>query len=128
MIHKHTEYEINVSYTGDPFYVLPTLVDEENIRILRQYSIDVGMYYLFKLGRIVYIGISSKNVWDRILSHINDKDFDSYFIFYCNGDDALLDKCMRAESWLIRNFKPLYNGRSNIALRKATKAKVLYCI
>jgi excinuclease UvrABC nuclease subunit len=118
-----TPYYINVSTNGTPFYVQGDVVCEEQMIMLKNHKKQTGLYYLFDKGRIVYIGASGRNVYERILSHIKDKKFDSYFIFPCTDDNGvvnekLLNRCLDAEAKLIRKFNPEYNQLSNCALKR----------
>lgn len=63
----------------------------------------IGIYFLLKNKKIVYIG-QSRNVERRIASH-RDKDFDSFRVIACGVDDLL-----RYEKRLINYFKPELNG------------------
>lgn len=68
-----------------------------------------GLYYLYKNNKIVYIGMSSSNVMDRILKHYNEKlkDFDSYtIILKPNASDKEL---LLLEKNAIKKHLPNYN-------------------
>lgn len=66
---------------------------------------QVGVYFLIKSGRIVYVG-QSVQVATRIESHKNTKDFDSFSFITC--DVRELDYL---ESFYIFKFSPPLNGR-----------------
>lgn len=69
-----------------------------------------GIYYLFKDGEIVYIGVS-KNIRKRIKDHVrNETDFDGVCPVYIGGN--MID-VKRAERFLIRKLKPKYNRQYN---------------
>ncbi len=68
-----------------------------------------GIYFLYKKGKIVYVGQSRDNVIKRIYSHHDrrEKDFDKFsFIRYIGYTDKQLDQ---AEKKLIVRHKPKYN-------------------
>jgi len=115
--------KINVSYNGKPFYIYPFLIDINTLLIQKNHCPDVGLYYLFNNGEIVYIGASKHNIQGRILSHLNDKIFDSYFIFTCKDENdlinnELLNKCILSEAYLIKQLTPKYNSLNGVALNR----------
>ena len=122
MIQQELDYMINIGFNGGPYYVWPIKLDRININTIKNYNKESGIYFLFRKGVVVYIGASRANVYSRIIDHIKDKDFDSYFIMTCIDDNGiinkkLLEKALKAESYLIRKFKPEYNTINNLALQ-----------
>jgi hypothetical protein len=114
-------YTVNVTITGIPYYILPAKVDERKLIMAKNYWKHTGLYYLFDHGTLVYIGVSTRNVYERIISHLKDKIFDSYFVFSAENEDLVcnkevLIKCTECESILIKKFSPKYNSQSNCAL------------
>jgi hypothetical protein len=121
-------YDVNISTNGEPFYITPVKASKQSLTMIKNYNNIVGLYFLFSKGRIVYVGVSNKNVHGRILDHINSKKFDSYAVMMANYDDGtindeVLSKCLNSEAKLVKLFKPIYNSLSNIALRKASLKK-----
>jgi hypothetical protein len=117
-------YYVNVG-TDSPFYIRPTIAERGHLALMRQHGNEVGLYFLFDKGVMVYIGVSKKSVYDRIISHLQDKEFDSYFIMTStnnNGsvDYEILQQCLDSERYLINHFKPRYNCLSEIALKRVT--------
>jgi len=70
----------------------------------RQWVPLIGIYFLIKERKIIYIG-QSNNILTRITTHSNSKDFDSYSYIPC--DESILDKL---ESLYIHVYQPELNG------------------
>jgi len=68
-----------------------------------------GLYFLYKDGKIVYIGVS-KNVYVRILEHSfeDKKDFDSLKVLTHNQDAGFIVLEIM-EVFLINRLTPKYN-------------------
>lgn len=86
-------------------------VDELSEEYVLKHSIpkcDVGIYFLVKMNRIVYVGQTKRGL-NRIIEHIEfkryeEKDFDSYFFLPC--DPFELD--VLEFSYIVK-FNPKYN-------------------
>jgi len=121
-------YKVNVSLDGTPIYIYPEKAEEWYISMQKGRFKEKGLYYLFDKGELVYIGISLRNVYERLLDHFKDKIFDSYFIWTTidaegNTNEELLKKSAKAERLLIEKFKPKYNSLTEIALKEAKQKK-----
>jgi hypothetical protein len=119
---KCTGYMVNISVKDELFYVWPTLLNKSDLIMTPTKYCDVGLYFLFNKGVVVYIGASKKNIQRRIISHTEDKIFDSYFILTAKDDynvinNDTLDRLINKEAYLICSFKPKYNSLSQIALK-----------
>jgi hypothetical protein len=66
-----------------------------------------GVYLLFNQGEIIYIG-QSKNSYSRIVTHMQDKIFDSFRILNCKQERLLY-----WETCLISKYKPKLNIKKN---------------
>lgn len=68
-----------------------------------------GIYFLYMNGVVVYVGMSTENVFERVVSHKKDpsKTFDSFTIKDCSGisDEDIALK----EKMLIKQFRPKHN-------------------
>jgi len=73
----------------------------------------VGVYFLIKDGRVVYVG-QSGSVYSRISNHQSSKDFDSIAWVPC--DTSILD---RLESLYIHSLRPILNGTMNNGYKSA---------
>lgn len=70
-----------------------------------------GVYYLYKDGKVVYVGMSLANCAQRIANHYNDgKDFDSFRIF--PKRETSDKQLFSIEAKYIRKYKPIYNKKS----------------
>ena len=67
-------------------------------------STACGIYFLIREQRVVYVG-QSVNVFSRIFTHVQTKQFDSYVYIPCEAD--MLDKL---ESLYIHFLSPSLNG------------------
>ena len=76
------------------------------------------IYFLFKEGKIVYIGQTEYGL-KRILAHIPEKDFDTIKIIKCKKKD-LNEK----EIIYISKYQPIYNKQLSNAI-SATRIKYL---
>ena len=63
------------------------------------------IYFLLREGSVVYVGKTTKGI-QRILAHIEDKEFDSYAFFNC--PEYLLNE---TENFYILKHCPEYNAR-----------------
>ena len=72
----------------------------------QNFKIDYGplIYYLKKKGEVVYVG-STICIFNRIGSHLRNKDLDSCSIREVDKEDLLLEEAKE-----ILRFKPLYNN------------------
>lgn len=79
--------------------------DEIRVGARHVKHVDPGIYFLIKSGQIVYVG-QSKWVHTRLREHIHKavKNFDSYFIQYCQIDELTM-----LESIYIARYQPKYN-------------------
>jgi hypothetical protein len=116
------DYYINIGYSR-PIYIRPLRVEMDYLLLMKQYGNECGIYFLFKNGIVVYVGVSKKSVYDRIIYHLKDKNFDAYFILSANNTDGTinyntLERCLANEKKLIEFFNPQYNSHSNLALRQ----------
>lgn len=64
---------------------------------------DVGIYFLIRSGKIVYVG-QSRAPYKRVRSHRRDKVFDRFMVMPCSPY-SLCD----VEAFLIKRFKPILN-------------------
>lgn len=70
-----------------------------------------GIYYLFKDGEIVYIGVS-KDIRKRIKDHVrNETNFDGICPVYLS--DLSMTDIKIAERYLIKKLNPKYNRQYN---------------
>jgi hypothetical protein len=79
------------------------LSEQEIVDSAANWKKAVGVYFLVKADRVVYVG-QSADIYSRIGQH-QDKDFDRFAFVPCG--QALLDKL---ESLYIHLFRPAYNG------------------
>jgi hypothetical protein len=93
------------------------LTEKEIVDGSKPWTNTVGVYFLIKDSRIVYVGQSKLTVFGRIGHHQNDKDFDSVAWIQCEPEilDAL-------ESLYIHVFKPKLNGNRNNGRKAAPLA------
>lgn len=72
----------------------------------QNFKIDYGplIYYLKKKGEVVYVG-STICIFNRIGSHLKNKDFDSCVVREVSEEELLLQEAKE-----ILKFKPLYNN------------------
>lgn len=66
-----------------------------------------GIYFLLKGEEVVYVG-KATNFIDRLIAHIDDKDFDSYSVVECSKDE--IDEL---ETEYIYEYMPIYNKTIN---------------
>lgn len=92
-----------LKYMKDIMDINLTTIEKKSINEL--YPIINGVYVLYSDGDVVYIG-KSKNVFMRIIAHINDKgkNFDQYQIIECKEDELDIYKRI-----LINTYLPRYN-------------------
>ena len=121
-----TEEMLIEPYLTDYTVMIPTINEKEEysrvtkvnnwiIHIMSEYDIK-GLYFLYNNGELVYIGVSTKNIYSRIQSHLNDKEFDSYT--WCATEDKnILKELCELESVLIKKYKPIHNSLCSIALK-----------
>jgi len=79
--------------------------EEEIVGSKLSYEESSGVYFLIKEDRVVYVG-QSVNVFSRISSHVNYKDFDSYAYVLCPKD-----KLDILESLYIHTLNPPLQGK-----------------
>lgn len=65
-----------------------------------------GIYFLCDGPKLLYIG-SSRNIYGRVGSHLEDKVFN--IVFYLNLNDRQIEEIRQAENALITYFKPPLN-------------------
>jgi len=99
----HFEFDSIVSDLG-----LSKLYREEEIVGSKlSYEGSSGVYFLIKGDRVVYVG-QSVNVFLRIASHVQHKDFDSYAYISCPRD-----KLDILESLYIHTLSPPLQGKNS---------------
>jgi hypothetical protein len=93
-----------VDYLSSKLTGQTLLCEKSIIDAAKQWVPPTGIYFLIKKNKIVYIG-QSTNIFTRIMTHSNDKNFDSYSYIPC--DQSILDKL---ESLYIHVYQPELNG------------------
>lgn len=99
MIRLRQVDDLSSRLTGKTLLCESSIVDAA-----RQWVPLIGIYFLIKERKIIYIG-QSNNILTRITTHSNSKDFDSYSYIPC--DESILDKL---ESLYIHVYQPELNG------------------
>lgn len=68
-----------------------------------------GIYFLIKGDKVVYVGKSETNIFDRVTNHSRSKDFDSfYYKLYPKANEEELHLI---EARYIAKYAPKYNGQ-----------------
>ena len=80
--------------------------EEEIVNSKRTYGGSSGVYFLIKGSKVIYVG-QSVNVFARISSHVQYKDFDSYAYVSCSRD-----KLDILESLYIHTLSPPLQGKN----------------
>ena len=80
--------------------------EEEIVNSKRTYGGSSGVYFLIKGSKVIYVG-QSVNVFARISSHAQYKDFDSYAYVSCSRD-----KLDILESLYIHTLSPPLQGKN----------------
>jgi predicted GIY-YIG superfamily endonuclease len=82
-----------------------------------------GVYFLYQGKEIVYIGMSDKNIMERICAHTEDteKGFDS---FTFNSHGGTKKQIEHIEKLMIKKYNPKYNVRHK---QKVKPPKIIYC-
>jgi len=75
-----------------------------------------GIYLLYWNTKVVYVGMSSENVMQRVIDHYKcaDKQFNAFKCYPFKGDTKAL---LREEKDLIIRFRPKYNKVHNTPKR-----------
>ena len=81
--------------------------EEEIVNSKRTYGGSSGIYFLIKGSEVIYVG-QSVNVFARISSHVQYKDFDSYAYVSCSRD-----KLDILESLYIHTLSPPLQGKNS---------------
>ena len=81
--------------------------EEEIVGSKLSYEGSSGVYFLIKGDRVVYVG-QSVNIFARISSHVQSKDFDSYAYVSCP-----IDKLDILESLYIHTLSPPLQGKNS---------------
>ena len=83
-----------------------TLLREEEILAAKiNKTMMSGVYFLIQENEIVYVG-QSVNIFARVATHIQQKEFDSYAFLECPPDKLII-----YESLYIHSLRPKLNGR-----------------
>jgi len=81
-----------------------------------------GIYFLIRDGEIVYVGQSTCNILERIVSHLRNKDFDSFTVIHMTSDVDL----NAVEAAYVYALRPEYNksmppGSPHVSLQTLQK-------
>lgn len=85
----------------------------------------IGIYKLYVKSTIVYIGMSTTNIKDRLLGsfggegHIHNKHFDSVEIISMEGNSK--KEIEDLECKLIQKYNPYYNVKGKLEITVVTK-------
>ena len=82
-------------------------IDKEMVELknLERFEMPIiGVYFLFKKDKLIYIG-ESISIFRRIYSHIKNKDFDSYSFIKCDSKVDIVE----LEKKLIIKYRPILN-------------------
>jgi hypothetical protein len=97
----------HVENSDDSYYRIIYGLHKHCSKIENLIGVNIGVYFLFYRGRVVYVGQSKSCVPSRILAHKKEgKLFDDYVVFRLVNDIAIDD----VEAFFIKKLNPFYNS------------------